>query len=62
MKQNPGRDYITDTDIVEELNEICYREHNSCNSDCPVYKHLTVSNCEYHKNGKKMLELLKEKL
>lgn len=28
---------ITDLSLVDELYEICDREHGSCNSECPVY-------------------------
>ena len=52
---------ITDSDMENELYEICDREHASCNDACPVYKSygsaLPYDAC--HKNGHAMLNYLK---
>lgn len=60
---------ISDNDIRSELQEICEREHSSCNSDCPVYfiNGNTVPNhikdnrdgCDCFKDGHKMLEFIR---
>jgi hypothetical protein len=54
---------ISQTDLENELHEICDREHSSCNDDCPVYilfrKIPNGIRCPYFKNGHAMLEAIK---
>ena len=65
------KEAVTDSDIEDELREICEREHSSCNSNCPVY----VANgyeapiekghwggCDCFKSGEDMLAFLRENL
>ena len=65
------KEKITNKDIVDELYEICDREHSSCNSECLVYflngnDILYVpengSGCDCFKNGREMLKFIKERL
>ena len=61
---------ITDTDIEEELYEVCDRVHSSCDSECPVYKknggpvnsHRPFKEnrgCDCFKSGKAMLAFIR---
>lgn len=57
---------IDDQDIKQALYEICDETHASCNDMCPVYEknHGPVNptakyGCDCFKNGKKMLEFLR---
>ena len=64
---------ITDEDLHQELYEVCDRVHSSCDSECPVYmlnggeapdtaKDFRVNRgCDCFKNGKSMLEFIREK-
>ena len=60
---------VTDEDLKEDLLEICYREHASCNSDCPVYAkngdspvnpETSESGCDTFKRGDLMLAFLRK--
>lgn len=65
-----GRE-VTEDMIAYELYEICDREHSSCNSECPVFslngnkipdtvKDFEVNRgCDCFKDGKKMLEFIR---
>jgi len=62
---------ITDNDIANELYEICDRVHSSCGPDCPVFMLNDYSvpdtvhdfnvnrGCDCFKDGKKMLEFIR---
>lgn len=62
---------VTEEMIEYELYEICDREHSSCNSECPVFnlngnkipdtvKDFEVNRgCDCFKDGKKMLEFIR---
>lgn len=51
---------IEDSDIEEELYEICEREHSSCNQNCPCYYLKNEGECEFFKSGKKMLKVIRK--
>jgi len=65
---------VTESDIENELYEICDRTHSSCNSTCPVYslngnKVPDTANdfnanrgCDCFKSGKKMLSFMRNKI
>ena len=58
---------ITDADLMDELNDVCEREHYSCNSECPVYMFRVCSmgndfNCECFKNGRAMLDFIRDSI
>lgn len=65
-----ARQPVTDKDIADELSDICYREHSTCNSTCPVYaknggavgadKPFDVNRgCDCFKSGRRMLAFLR---
>ena len=59
MKLINGKN-ITDDDIANELYEICDRIHSTCSDECPIYKYAyNQSGCSCHKNGHKMLRILR---
>lgn len=61
-----NKEPILDSDIEDELYEICCNVHSSCSSECPIYQNIfnekdfeKMGNCPCHKNGKLMLDLLR---
>lgn len=64
---------ITDSDLENELYDICDRVHSSCDYDCPVYElnggeapdtandFDSNRGCDCFKSGKKMLSFIRNK-
>lgn len=55
---------LTDRDAIQELVEICEREHSGCNDNCPVFEIMRdqgkdLEECSCFKDGKAMFEFLK---
>ena len=63
-----GQD-VSKQDVIDELWEICDREHGNCNAQCPVYElngdqipwNSDSTNCVCFKNGLKMFDFIEEK-
>ncbi len=60
-------DSITDKDLKETLEEICWEVHAFCDTSCPVFEinkgipfNKDKSNCICFKNGHKMLGFLRK--
>ena len=62
---------ITDKDIANELEEICWNVHASCDTNCPVFRlngnKIPVDDdsrygCSCFKDGEKMLNFVKSKI
>jgi hypothetical protein len=61
----------TEKEIIDELYEICDRVHSGCNNDCPVFelnggkvvepREGDFDGCHGFKNGRKMLNFIREK-
>lgn len=56
---------ITDSDLAEELYDICDSVHAGCSEDCPIYELILTDkqknvDCPFFKDGKKMLNALKK--
>ena len=58
---------VSEQDIKDALYEICDDEHASCSSNCLVYEAnggepVGSNDCRCFKNGRKMLNFLRENL
>jgi len=58
---------IVPEDLVDNLYEICDREHSSCNVECPVFflngnkipEFIKAGSCDTFKNGTAMLDFIR---